>query len=128
MSLTLSVGQMLSLLPLAVGMRRFSQRLASQDSASAVDTNAYSLKTRAKMAKKGPYAIDVKAGETYSWCTCGYSSKQPFCDGAHKKVNEEHGTAFKSLKYQATKDETLYFCGCKQTNKAPFCDGTHSSL
>ena len=25
-------------------------------------------------------------GKAYFWCTCGRSSKQPFCDGSHKVV------------------------------------------
>ncbi|GIV25405.1 MAG: hypothetical protein KatS3mg026_1097 [Bacteroidia bacterium] len=33
--------------------------------------------------QKGPYAIELEAG-TYWWCACGYSQKQPFCDGSHR--------------------------------------------
>ena len=25
--------------------------------------------------------VDVVEGKSYYWCTCGKSSKQPFCDG-----------------------------------------------
>ena len=31
-----------------------------------------------------PIAIDVELGKSYYWCSCGKSSKQPFCDGSHK--------------------------------------------
>ena len=28
--------------------------------------------------------IEVEEGKSYFWCSCGKSSKQPFCDGSHK--------------------------------------------
>lgn len=28
--------------------------------------------------------FDFEEGELYSICTCGFSKKRPFCDGAHK--------------------------------------------
>ncbi|MFT4651259.1 MAG: CDGSH-type Zn-finger protein, partial [Flavobacteriales bacterium] len=34
--------------------------------------------------KQAPYATEVIEGETYYWCSCGQSKKQPFCDGSHK--------------------------------------------
>jgi len=71
-------------------------------------------------ASDTPYAIDVEAGKSYYWCSCGRSQKQPFCDGSHKD------TGFSPVKYEATEAGTVYFCGCKQTKNAPFCDGSHS--
>ncbi|MGC3939195.1 CDGSH iron-sulfur domain-containing protein [Roseobacter sp. EG26] len=75
-----------------------------------------------KIAQKSPYRVDVTEGKTYFWCSCGRSSKQPFCDGSHKE------TSFSPLKYTAEADKTLFFCGCKATEKAPLCDGSHSKL
>ncbi len=46
--------------------------------------------------------IEVKGGKSYFWCSCGKSSKQPFCVGSHKGSE------------------------CKQTNNQPFCDGSHN--
>jgi len=74
------------------------------------------------IAQKEPYAIDVTTGKSYWWCSCGESSKQPFCDGKHK------GTDFVPIEYKADKDRTVYFCGCKKSSKNPMCDGTHSKL
>lgn len=74
------------------------------------------------IAQKGPYPVDVKAGEKYFWCRCGKSSKQPFCDGSHQ------GSEFTPMAYSVEADKTLYFCGCKQTNGQPLCDGTHATL
>jgi CDGSH-type Zn-finger protein len=73
--------------------------------------------------QKNPYKAKVEKGKTYSWCTCGLSQKQPFCDGSHKKESK-----FKSLKFLAEEDKEIYFCGCKMTSNAPFCDGTHIKL
>ena len=36
-------------------------------------------------SQKKPYKVIVEKGKTYSWCACGLSLKQPFCDGTHKK-------------------------------------------
>ena len=39
------------------------------------------------VAQKAPYGVEVEAGKTYYWCTCGRSAKQPFCDGTHKGLH-----------------------------------------
>ena len=71
-------------------------------------------------ASNTPYAVDVEAGKSYYWCACGKSTKQPFCDGAHKD------TGMTPLKFEATETKKVFFCGCKATVKQPLCDGTHS--
>lgn len=76
----------------------------------------------AQIAGKEPIAVNVESGKTYYWCSCGKSTNQPFCNGAHKD------TSFTPLAYKAEKDETVYLCTCKQTKNPPFCDGTHKSL
>ena len=65
-------------------------------------------------------AIEVEQGKSYYCCSCGKSSKQPFCDGSHK------GTEFKPLAYKAELTKKVFFCVCKQTNDQPFCDGSHN--
>jgi CDGSH-type Zn-finger protein len=77
-----------------------------------------------KIAQKGPYSIELKEGEKKAWCSCGASSSQPFCNGAHSK--EE--TGMKPIIFKSEKSETVYLCGCKQTKNPPYCDGTHNSL
>ena len=71
-------------------------------------------------AGDSPIGIDVLEGKSYFWCTCGISSKQPFCDGSHK------GTEFLPLKYLADQSKKVFFCSCKQTNDQPLCDGSHN--
>ena len=78
--------------------------------------------SEAVVAQKAPCAVQVEAGKTYYWCSCGKSAKQPFCDGAHK------GSAFTPTAFTAEKTETAYLCACKHTKNAPFCDGAHKSL
>ena len=69
-----------------------------------------------------PVKVNVTAGQTIYWCTCGKSANQPFCDGSHS------GTGFAPLPYTAKEGETdLNLCQCKRTTKAPFCDGTHKN-
>jgi len=67
-----------------------------------------------------PFAVEVEAGKSYFWCSCGKSNSQPFCDGSHA------GSDFSPVKFEADTAKTLYFCGCKATGKAPLCDGSHS--
>lgn len=75
-----------------------------------------------KIAKTAPYAVDVEAGKSYFWCSCGESANQPFCDGSHK------GSDFTPVKYTAEKDGKAFFCGCKASANQPLCDGSHSKL
>jgi CDGSH-type Zn-finger protein len=74
------------------------------------------------IAQKAPYATNVTAGQSYFWCACGKSAKQPFCDGSHKD------TGITPVKYEATETRQVFFCGCKASSKQPMCDGSHSKL
>ena len=75
-----------------------------------------------KIAQASSMKIEVKEGENYYWCSCGLSSKQPFCDGSHK------GTGFTPIVYTADSDKVVSFCGCKFSKKGPLCDGSHKNL
>jgi len=74
------------------------------------------------IAQKSPFAVDVTAGTSYYWCSCGKSQKQPFCDGSHQ------GSTFNPTKFDATENKTVYFCGCKHSKNGVFCDGSHNAL
>ena len=69
--------------------------------------------------KPMPIAVDLKKGEKYSWCTCGKTVDEPFCDGSHC------GTSFSPLEFTVDKDRRAFLCSCKETKKPPYCDGTH---
>ena len=75
---------------------------------------------KGQRAGDGALAIKVEQGKSYYWCSCGKSSKQPFCNGSHK------GTKFKPLAYKAELTKRVFFCVYKQTNDQPFCDGSHN--
>ena len=72
------------------------------------------------IAGKTPLPVQLEAGKTYAWCSCGESSNQPFCDGSHKTTN------LVPIKFTVQEDKSYFLCGCKKTNKKPFCDGSHS--
>ena len=73
------------------------------------------------IASKMPAVMNLEAGD-YWWCSCGKSSKQPFCDGSHK------GTSFTPEKIQITEKKKYALCTCKQSENGAYCDGTHSNL
>ena len=74
------------------------------------------------IAQKKPCVVELEAGKTYYWCTCGRSQKQPFCDGSHK------GTDFVPQAFEAEETKKYGLCACKHSKNAPFCDGAHSDL
>ncbi len=74
-----------------------------------------------KIAQKAPYVLDLEPG-TYYWCSCGKSSKQPFCDGSHK------GTKFVPEKIEIAENKKVALCGCKHSKNGAFCDGAHAKL
>jgi CDGSH-type Zn-finger protein len=72
--------------------------------------------------KRSPQGVDVEAGKSYWWCSCGRSKNQPFCDGSHK------GTSSTPIEYKAEKTEKVWFCMCRQTAAKPLCDGSHKGV
>ncbi|XP_040043426.1 uncharacterized protein LOC120825709 [Gasterosteus aculeatus] len=70
---------------------------------------------------KKPFKVELIGGKRYSWCACGHSKNQPFCDGAHKTKAQ----GLSPLRFVPEKDATVWLCGCKYSNNPPYCDGTH---
>ena len=75
------------------------------------------------IVQKSPYEIELKGTYRYSWCACGLSNYQPFCDGSHTSA-----PGITPVVFTADKSETVYLCGCKHSKNKPFCDGTHRKL
>lgn len=78
--------------------------------------------TKAVIASRKPCPVELKAGQSYSWCACGRSARQPFCDGSHR------GTGIEPVRFTVPSDREAALCGCKRTGRAPFCDGSHNAL
>ena len=74
------------------------------------------------IAQKAPFVVEVEAGKTYQWCSCGQSDIQPFCDGSHE------GSSFAPVEYTATESGSVEFCGCKHSANGALCDGSHEKL
>ncbi|NOY73200.1 MAG: CDGSH iron-sulfur domain-containing protein [Gammaproteobacteria bacterium] len=74
-----------------------------------------------EIPQKAPYIAKLDAGDYY-WCSCGKSSKQPFCDGSHQ------GLDFSPIKFSLEKNQVVSLCGCKHAKKPPFCDGSHNQI
>jgi CDGSH-type Zn-finger protein len=75
-----------------------------------------------RMAKCEPAGVVVEPGKVYSWCSCGLTETEPFCDNTHRKIE---GTPYRSIKVMFDKSEEVWFCQCKQTKTPPFCDKSH---
>lgn len=74
------------------------------------------------VANNSPIPVELKAGTTYYFCTCGKSKEQPFCDGSHK------GSTFSPKPFVPEQDGRKFLCRCKQTGNTPFCDGAHKRV
>ncbi len=77
---------------------------------------------QAIIAANEPISVELKAGESYLYCTCGRSSDQPFCDGSHR------GSGFTPQSFSVDAAGEALLCRCKQTDDAPYCDGSHAQV
>ncbi|XP_054707856.1 CDGSH iron-sulfur domain-containing protein 3, mitochondrial-like [Uloborus diversus] len=73
------------------------------------------------IAKRIPTFVNLEKDKTYSWCSCGLSKKQPFCDGSHKNDPNQ----LKPVRFTPSKTGRFLLCRCKQTNNRPYCDLSH---
>lgn len=68
----------------------------------------------------GPICVNETPGRK-AYCTCGWSEKLPYCDGAHKRLE----TGCHSAKVEITQPGEVWICQCHRSATMPFCDGTH---
>jgi CDGSH-type Zn-finger protein len=73
------------------------------------------------IAANKPAVLNLEAG-TYSWCSCGLSKSQPFCDGSHA------GSGFGPVEFTLEQASKCGLCQCKHSNKGHICDGSHKQL
>ncbi len=74
------------------------------------------------IAARQPVMVELEAGESYSWCLCGRSGNQPFCDGSHAP------TPFLPVSFTPDEAGEAALCLCKRTGNPPYCDGSHARL
>ncbi len=74
------------------------------------------------VAGRAPIAVALEAGNTYYFCTCGRSHRQPLCDSSHRDSD------FSPKAFAVEDSKTYYLCMCKRSSNLPFCDGTHARL
>lgn len=74
-----------------------------------------------KIVDRKAKSLNLYPGK-YSFCTCGLSKDQPFCDGSHK------GTSFVPKRFKIDEPQNVSLCMCKHTKNAPYCDGSHRNL
>ena len=75
-----------------------------------------------KIAGKSPIIEKLEQNKKYAWCTCGNSSSQPWCNGAHST------SSFSPMIFEAEESKNAAICLCKQTKNPPYCDGSHTNL
>lgn len=78
-----------------------------------------------RVARRTPVTLTLNPGR-YSWCACGRSNEQPFCDHSHREIRD--GQAWRSYKFQVLEETAVTLCRCKRTQHPPFCDCQHEKL
>lgn len=73
---------------------------------------------------KAPILEELEAGTKKAWCSCGYSTNQPYCDGSHSR----NATSLRPVIVEITETKKYAWCACKATGNPPFCDGSHKNL
>ena len=64
-----------------------------------------------------PIALTLEPG-TYFRCTCGQSSRLPFCDGHHQSGDSL------PIRFTVKERERVFLCSCGKTDNPPHCDGS----
>ena len=76
-----------------------------------------------KITQKMPYVKEEQPGQR-SWCACGYSQNQPYCDGSHARLN----TGIEPMRVKIEQAKRIAWCGCKHSGNKPYCDGSHARI
>jgi CDGSH-type Zn-finger protein len=73
------------------------------------------------IAARMPAQVSLEPG-IYVWCSCGKSTKQPFCDGTHDLAK------YTPVIFKIEEKKDAWLCQCKHSKNPPYCDGTHKTL
>jgi CDGSH-type Zn-finger protein len=68
-----------------------------------------------------PIGVDETPGKK-AYCTCGWSEKLPYCDGAHNRLD----TGCSPVVVAVTDPGKKFVCQCHNTGNPPWCDGSHN--
>ncbi len=58
--------------------------------------------------QRAPYPRQETA-RNVTWCQCGRSANQPYCDGSHRE------TDIRPITVELTEDRLVKWCGCKHS-------------
>jgi CDGSH-type Zn-finger protein len=72
-----------------------------------------------------PIGVEETPGKK-AYCTCGWSEKLPYCDGAHARMGT--GCQPKVLEITPADAGKKWVCQCHQSKTMPWCDGTHKHV
>jgi CDGSH-type Zn-finger protein len=70
-----------------------------------------------------PIVVEVEEGKAYTWCQCGRSEEQPWCDGV-----SHLGSAYNGQIFRPQRTGKVRLCTCKRTKRPPYCDESHRDL
>ncbi len=68
--------------------------------------------------KRVALPVDLIAGQTYTWCACGFSQTLPLCDDSQ----QTRGVC-QSQTFVAEQSARIFLCACARTATPPYCDG-----
>lgn len=66
---------------------------------------------KSSTTSKAPELVTLENGP-FTWCTCGKSSRQPFCDGTHRQ------TKFIAVSFKIPASREAWLCSGKKASQS----------
>lgn len=70
--------------------------------------------------RDAPIVVEETPGKK-SYCSCGWSERLPYCDGAHNRMD----TGCTPHKCELEEGGRKAICQCQRSETLPWCDGSH---